>query len=99
VLAAIAIPNFITYQAPVARSESFTNLSALARAQKAFRPSATVNDTSTSARPRCTAISARTRCRGTAMPRRVRELGWAPEGRVFIRGLHQHVAVDARKQL
>jgi type IV pilus assembly protein PilA len=37
VLAAIAIPNFITYQARSKRSESFTNLSALARAQKAYQ--------------------------------------------------------------
>ena len=35
-IAAIAIPNFIKYQARSRRSEAFTNLSAMARAQKAF---------------------------------------------------------------
>ena len=36
VIAAIAIPNFIAYQARSRRSEAFTNLSGLARAQLAF---------------------------------------------------------------
>ena len=37
VIAAIAIPNFIMYQARSRRSEAYTNLSAMGRAQKAFQ--------------------------------------------------------------
>jgi len=36
-MAAIAIPNFISYQARTRRSEAFANLSAVARAQIAFQ--------------------------------------------------------------
>ena len=36
-MAAIAIPNFMTYQARSRRSEAFTNLAAMASAQKAFQ--------------------------------------------------------------
>ena len=36
-MAAIAIPNFIAYQARSRRSEAFTNLAAMASAQKAFQ--------------------------------------------------------------
>ena len=36
-IAAIAIPNFIKYQARSRRSEAFTNLAAMARSQKAFQ--------------------------------------------------------------
>jgi type IV pilus assembly protein PilA len=37
ILAAIAIPNFISYQARARRSEAYTHLSGLARAQKSFQ--------------------------------------------------------------
>lgn len=37
VIAAIAVPNFINYQARSRRSEAFTNLAGLATAQKAFQ--------------------------------------------------------------
>ena len=48
ILAAIAIPNFITYQARARRSEAFANLSALARAQKGYyAESGTYLDTAT----------------------------------------------------
>jgi len=37
VLSAIAIPNFLAYQARSRRSEAYTNLSALARSEKAYQ--------------------------------------------------------------
>ncbi len=40
VLAAIAVPNFTSYQARSRRSEAYTNLSALGRAEKAYQAEA-----------------------------------------------------------
>ena len=37
VLAAVAIPNFVSYQARSRRSEAYSNLASLARAQKAYQ--------------------------------------------------------------
>jgi type IV pilus assembly protein PilA len=91
-MAAIAIPNFVTYQARSRRSEAFTNLAAMASAQKAFQAERNVYHDSLIAGV------------GTDVPdinnyggiwstkkmpwdadakQAFSELGWSPEGEVF----------------
>jgi type IV pilus assembly protein PilA len=86
-IAAIAVPNFITYQARSRRSEAFTNLAAMASAQKAFQAERNYFVDSMLDFPD---IGNYGGAHGTKkMPwdadakAAFGELGWAPEGEVF----------------
>jgi type IV pilus assembly protein PilA len=87
-LAAMAIPNFIRYQARTRRSEAFANLSALARAQKAYQAERDQFIDSGNSYPDPTLYNG-----GVLSPQKMpwdadselaySELGWEPEGQVF----------------
>jgi type IV pilus assembly protein PilA len=86
-IAAIAIPNFIIYQARSRRSEAFTNLAAMANAQKAFQAERNYFHDSVLDFPDVANYGG---AHGTRkMPwdadaqAAFGELGWAPEGQVF----------------
>ena len=86
VLVAIAIPNFLSYQARSRRSEAMTNLAAVGRAQKAYQAERNEYHNSVTSWPN----SAMYGGLGTSkMPwdseavAEFEDLGWAPEGKVF----------------
>ena len=86
-ICAIAIPNFIDYQARSRRSEAFTNVAAMANAQKAFQAERNYYHDSMLDYPDVTNYGGE---HGThRMPwdsdaqMAFGELGWAPEGEVF----------------
>ena len=93
VIAAIAIPNFITYQARSRRSEAFTNLAAMASAQKAFQAERNAFHDSVIASGINSDVPDVANYGGTHGTRRMPwdadamaafgELGWSPEGEVF----------------
>lgn len=86
VLAAIAIPGFLSYQARSRRAESYSNLSALSVAEKSYQ--ATRGTFYDSALPWPDSASygglgtAKMPWDGSAQAA-FEELGWAPEGRVY----------------
>jgi type IV pilus assembly protein PilA len=86
-ISAIAIPNFIAYQARSRRSEAFTNLAAMASSQKAFQAERNYVHDSMLDFPDVMNYGG---AHGThKMPwdgdaqAAFGELGWAPEGQVF----------------
>ena len=91
VLAAIAIPSFISYQARSRRSEAYTNLSALARAQKAYQAEndAFVDTLEVGAEPTVPVLFDYPQFGTGKMPWDADakalsdQLGWKPEGQVF----------------
>ena len=88
VLSAIAIPNFVSYQAKSRRSEAYSNLSGLGRAEKAYQAEKDAFVESTVgvlAFPDWTAyggMSAKKPWDG-ASSAVFDEVGWEPEGQVF----------------
>ena len=88
VLSAIAIPNFMTYQARTRRSEAYVNLAALARAQKAFFAEKDTFHDSVGSFPDPSLLPG-----GVLTTKKMTwdsdsedafgELGWHPEGKVF----------------
>jgi type IV pilus assembly protein PilA len=94
VIAMIAIPNFISYQARSRRSEAFTNLSALARSQIAFQAEKNAFHDTAFPYPDPALYNS-----GVLSPAKMPwdgdsqtafgALGWAPEGKVaFSYGAH-----------
>ena len=86
VLAAIAIPGFLSYQARSRRAESYSNLSALAMAEKSYQ--ATRGTFHDSGLPWPDAASfgglgASKMKWGETAEAAYAELGWSPEGRVY----------------
>jgi len=87
-LAAMAIPNFIRYQARTRRSEAFSNLAELARSQKAYQAERNDFVDSGTSYPVPTLYNERT-LGPYKMPwdadsaNAYRNLGWEPEGQVF----------------
>jgi type IV pilus assembly protein PilA len=88
VVAAVAIPNFVMYQARSRRSEAYTNLSALARSQKAFQ--AERNEYHDSGLPFPDAalynggmLGAASMPWDAASQAAFSDVGWSPEGKVF----------------
>jgi len=87
-LAAMAIPNFIRYQARTRRSEAFSNLAELARSQKAYQAERDAFVDSGNSYPDPTMYND-----GVLSPQKMpwdgdasaayRLLGWEPEGEVF----------------
>jgi type IV pilus assembly protein PilA len=92
-IAAIAIPNFITYQARSRRSEAFTNLAAMANAQKAFQAERNYFHDSVLASGIMSDVPDVGNYGGAHGTRKMPwdadakaafgELGWSPEGQVF----------------
>ena len=85
-LAAIAIPNFVSYQARSRRSEAFTNLSALARSQLAFVAERNFVHDSGNTFPDPAmygGLSARKMPWDSDAMTAFGELGWEPEGQVY----------------
>ena len=86
VLSAIAIPNFLSYQARSRRAESFTNLRGIATAQKSYQVTQGDFHDSLNAWPDFTLYGG---LGLTKMPwdgdseSAFGELGWAPEGSVY----------------
>ena len=88
VLAAIAIPNFMTYQARSRRSEAYVNLASIARAQKAFFAEKDTFHDSENAWPNPAlkadgVLSIKKMVWDDASEEHFAELGWHPEGEVF----------------
>lgn len=92
VIAAIAIPNFIMYQARSRRSEAYTNLSAMGRAQKAYQAERNAYHDSVLIAgdivPDPTmynggALGAVTMPWDAAAQAAFSEVGWSPEGKVY----------------
>jgi len=86
ILAAIAIPNFLRYQARSRRSEAFVNLSAVARTEKAFQATRGVFHDSNAPFPNYVPYGGL----GThkmnwdgPSENAFGELGWKPEGEVY----------------
>jgi type IV pilus assembly protein PilA len=85
-IAAIAIPNFISYQARSRRSEAFTNLSALGRSQLAFAAERNFVHDSMSTWPdpgMYGGLSAKKMPWDADAMTNFGELGWEPEGQVY----------------
>lgn len=86
VLAMIAIPNFITYQARARRSEAYANLSALARTEKSYFAEAGIfYETLTFPDPGAAGANLGTwkQVWNAAADAEFAEVGWTPEGNVF----------------
>ena len=88
VIAAVAIPNFVMYQARSRRSEAYTNLSALARSQKAFQAERNAFHDSGLPFPDATLynggmLGAASMPWDAASQAAFSEVGWSPEGKVF----------------
>jgi type IV pilus assembly protein PilA len=87
VIAAIAIPNFVQYQARSRRSEAYTNLSAMGRAQKAYQADHnSYVDTGVSfpdpSLYNSHHLSPQTMPWDAASQAAFADLGWGPEGKV-----------------
>lgn len=89
-LAAIAIPNFVSYQARARRSEAFANLTSLARAQKSYQAeNDSFIDSGTTAAVTLPDYPSYGGLGTTKMPWDAAssgffdQVGWAPEGQVF----------------
>jgi type IV pilus assembly protein PilA len=86
VLAAIAIPNFVTYQARTRRGEAFTNLAAVARSQTSF-VAETGSYHEAAPFPDFTAVpdglGTKKMAWDAASDAAYAALGWKPEGSVF----------------
>ena len=85
-MAAIAIPNFLSYQARSRRSEAFVNVSAVARAQKAFYAERNTYHDSTAPWPDYTAnggLGTNKQTWDSDSSDHFKELGWKPEGGVI----------------
>lgn len=88
VLASIAIPSFLTYQARSRRAESYSNLAAMASAQKSLQAtSGQYHDSGTSwpdpASSPQGALGIHTMQWDPLSEAAFADLGWAPEGSVF----------------
>jgi type IV pilus assembly protein PilA len=88
VLAAIAIPNFLTYQARSRRSEAYVNLASIARSQKGFFAERDRFHDSESSWPDpalspAGVLSAEKMKWDAESEEHFAELGWHPEGEVF----------------
>jgi prepilin-type N-terminal cleavage/methylation domain-containing protein len=86
VLSAIAIPNFMTYQARTRRSEGYVNLASIARAQKAFFAEKDTFHDSESSWPDPDpygGLSIQKMRWDADSEEHFAELGWHPEGEVF----------------
>ena len=86
ILAAIAIPTFLTYQARSRRSEAYANLSAISRAQKAFSATKGVFHDSGAPYPDWVpygGLGTHKMAWDAASEAAWGELGWKPEGQVF----------------
>jgi type II secretory pathway pseudopilin PulG len=86
VLAAIAIPSFMTYQARSRRSEAYVNLASIARAQKAFFAEKDTFHDSENSWPDPDAYGGLSTGKmewDDASEEHFAELGWHPEGEVF----------------
>ena len=83
VLAAIAIPSFLDYQAKSRRSEAFMNLAGMARAQKGYFAVKDVYFESNNAHPLAAGTGTRKHAWDAVSEAGFAELGWAPEGQVF----------------
>ncbi len=82
-LASIAIPNFLRYQARSRRSEAYANLAELARAQKAFQAEQnTFHDTGTSF-PGVAPAGTTKQAWDAAASAAFDPIGFRPEGQVF----------------
>jgi type IV pilus assembly protein PilA len=83
VLAAIAIPNFLSYQARARRSEAYVNLSGLVRAQKSFFAEKDAYHDSLAPWPDYTAnggLGTTKQFWDAASVSAFAEIGWKPEG-------------------
>jgi type IV pilus assembly protein PilA len=88
VLAAIAIPNFMSYQARSRRSEAYVNLSAVARSQKSYFAEKDTFHDSVGSWPDPTllpggVLSVDKMTWDSDSEDHFEELGWHPEGQVF----------------
>jgi type IV pilus assembly protein PilA len=87
VLSAIAIPNFMSYQARARRTEGFTNLAAIGRIQETFQATAGVYFHSGAPFPDWAAqvgdLGTRKMQWDSDSEAAFGELGWKPEGDVF----------------
>jgi prepilin-type N-terminal cleavage/methylation domain-containing protein len=86
VLCAIAIPNFLTYQARSRRSEAYVNLASIARAQKAFFAEKDTYHDSESSWPDPDphgGLGTSKMVWDDESEAHFAELGWHPEGQVF----------------
>jgi type IV pilus assembly protein PilA len=92
VIAAIAIPNFVMYQARSRRSEAYTNLSAMGRAQKAYQAENNAYHDSVLIAGDIVpdpsmynggALGATTMPWDADAQTAFSEVGWAPEGKVY----------------
>ena len=85
VLAAMAIPNFITYQARARRGEAYANLAGIARAERGyFAEKGIYYETLTHPNPGGSGQNLGTLAHGwdPAAVNEYKDLGWEPEGRV-----------------
>ena len=82
VLAAIAIPSFLSYQARSRRSEAFVNLVSVARSEKGFQATRGVFHDSGLPYP-AGAPSLQKKPWDAASENAFAELGWQPEGQVY----------------
>ena len=86
VLAAIAIPSFVQYQARSRRTEAYVNLQGIARSQKSFQAAKGFFHDSTLPYPDPAlygGLGASTMAWDAASETAFGDLGWSPEGKVF----------------
>jgi len=82
-LAAIAIPNFMSYQARSRRSEAYVNVNAIATAQKSFFAERNTYHDSGNAYPAAAGTSTVKQAWDADSQTQFSELGWQPEGAVI----------------
>ena len=88
ILASIAIPSFMSYQARSRRTEAFANLQALSRSQTTFKAERDFYFSTSASFPDFTlqnsgVLGAVTMTWDVASQTEYADLGWSPEGRVY----------------
>ena len=88
ILASIAVPSFMSYQARSRRTEAFANLQALSRAQTTYKAERDNFFSTDASYPdftlqNSTVLSAATMVWDADSQTQFADLGWRPEGRVF----------------
>jgi type IV pilus assembly protein PilA len=98
VLSAIAIPNFLTYQARSRRAEAYQNLAALAKTQKSYFAVRNIYHDSANSFPDPTpygGLGTHKMAWDADSETAFGELGWKPEGRVFYSYMSNVCCADA----
>ena len=84
ILASVAIPSFINYQLTAKRSEAFSNLASIAKAQKSYYAEFNTFVPVAAEPLGAVGVATTTKRDSTSVATAFGQIGWAPEGDVFF---------------